>query len=125
VKSPWKSLGSLESDREYLVLASSIPARKRSATWRMFRGSRTVRKQLIGTDGVIGFSLLARPWKKQYATLSVWTGGAALDAFATTNPHREIMAALAPEMGPTKFVRWSIQGADGRPSWDDALQRLG
>lgn len=124
MKSPWKSLRSLEADQEYVVLASSIPARKRSATWRMFRGSRTVHKQLIATDGVIGFSLLARPWKKQYATLSVWTDGDALDTFAATNPHRGIMTALAPEMGPTKFVRWSIQGSEGRPTWDDALRRL-
>jgi hypothetical protein len=27
-------------------------------------------------------------------------------------------------MGPTKFVRWTIQGSDGRPVWDDALRRL-
>jgi len=124
VKSPWKSLGELDPGREYLVLASSIPARKRSSTWHMFRGSRVVRKQLLGTDGVIGFSLLARPWTKQYATLSVWTSGDALDAFAATSPHREMMSALAPEMGPTKFVRWAIQGSDGRPGWDEALRRL-
>ncbi len=124
MKSPWKSLGDIEPDREYLVLASSIPALKRTSTWRMFRGSRIVHKQLLTTDGVVGFSLLARPWKKEYATLSVWRSGEALDAFAATSPHREMMSALAPEMGPTKFVRWTIRGSDGRPSWDDALRRL-
>jgi hypothetical protein len=124
VRSPWKSLGELEPGREYVVLASAIPARKRSSTWRMFRGSRIVHKQLLGTDGVVGFSMLARPWTKEYATLSVWTSGEALDAFAATSPHQEMMSALAPEMGPTKFVRWTIQGSDGRPTWDDALRRL-
>jgi hypothetical protein len=125
VKSPWKSQGSLEPDGEYVVLASSIPPRSRTSTWRLFRGAFAVRKQLGSTDGVIGFSLLARPWRKQYATLSVWTSEDALATFSDTEPHRHLMGSLAREMGPTRFVRWTIRGSDGRPSWDEALQRLG
>ena len=124
MKSPWKTLATLEPDREYLVLASSIPPRSMSSTWRLFRGSSMVRKQLAATPGVVGFSLLARPLRKQYATLSVWVDDAALAAFAAAQPHAELMTGLAPEMGPTRFVRWTIKGADGRPSWGDALQRL-
>jgi hypothetical protein len=124
VKSPWKSFGPLEPEREYLVLASSIPPRSLSSTWRMFRGASAVRRQLAQTDGIVGFTLLAEPLRKRYATLSVWTDDAALGAFAGTQPHHALMASLAPEMGPTKFVRWSIRGADGRPSWSDALARL-
>lgn len=125
MKSPWKSFADLEPGREYLVLASSIPPRSRSSTWKLFRGSRAVGKQLAGTKGIVGFSLLARPLKKQYATLSVWADEGALDAFVGASPHHELMASLMPDMGPTKFVRWTITGSAGRPSWDDALQRLG
>lgn len=114
----------LESDHSYVVLASSIPPRSVSSTPRLFRGASAVRKQLAGTEGVVGFSLLARPLRKQYATLSVWVDESALAAFAGRKPHRELMTDLAPEMGATKFVRWSIQGSDGRPSWNDALTRL-
>ena len=78
VKSPWKWTSQLETEREYLVLASSIPPLSRRSTWRLFRGSGVVRKQLSGTDGVMGFALLARPMRKQYATLSVWRDEAAL-----------------------------------------------
>jgi hypothetical protein len=124
MKSPWKALLPLEADRQYLVLASSIPPRSRSSTWRLFRGASAVRRQLASTVGVAGFSLLARPYRKQYATLSVWIDDDALAAFADENPHRELMHGLAAEMGPTKFVRWTIRGADGRPSWDEALRRL-
>lgn len=120
----WKSLADLEADRSYLVLASSIPARSRSSTGALFRGARAVRRQLAGTPGVVGFSLLARPWRKQYATLSVWVDEAALAAFSTSEPHRELMAALRPQMAPTRFVRWQILGSDGRPTWSDALRRL-
>jgi heme-degrading monooxygenase HmoA len=124
MKSPWKWSTSLEREREYLVLASSIPPTSRRSTWRLFRGASAVRKQLAVTDGVIGFSLLARPLRKQYATLSVWTGEDALAKFAGADPHHDLMRKLTPEMGSTKFVRWTIRGAEGQPSWDDALQRL-
>ena len=124
MKSPWKWTRAVEPDSEYVVLASSIPPRSRSSTGRLFRGASAVRKQLDATEGVLGFSLLARPWRKQYATLSVWTDEGALAAFADGSPHRSLMSELSPEMGPTKFVRWTIRGAEGRPSWGDALRRL-
>jgi hypothetical protein len=125
VKSPWKSIKALEPDREYVVLASSIPPLSRSSTRRLFNGASAVRKQLASTEGVVGFSLLARPLRKQYATLSIWVDEGALTAFSDTSPHRDLMTGLSPEMGPTKFVRWTISGSDGRPSWSEALRRLG
>ena len=124
MKSPWKSMQPLEPHREYVVLASSIPPLSRSSTRRLFHGARAVRKQLARTEGVAGFSLLARPLRKQYATLSVWVDEGALASFAEDSPHGALMADLSPEMGATKFVRWTISGSEGRPSWSDALRRL-
>ena len=125
MKSPWKSIVALEPDREYFVLASSIPPLSRSSTRRLFKGASEVRRQLASTEGIVGFSLLARPMRKQYATLSVWVDEDALMAFADGSPHRDLRTDLAWEMGATKFVRWTIKGSDGRPSWRDAMNRLG
>jgi len=125
MKSPWKSMAALEPDREYFVLASSIPPLSRSSTRRLFKGASAVRRQLAGTEGLVGFSLSAQPLLKRYATLSVWVDEDALTAFAGTSPHRELMADLSPAMGATKFVRWTIKGSDGRPSWREAKRRLG
>jgi hypothetical protein len=61
MKSPWKSIAALEPDREYFVLASSIPPLSRSSTRQLFKGASEVRKQLARTEGLVGFSLLARP----------------------------------------------------------------
>lgn len=124
MKSPWKRMERMDPDREYLVMASSLPARSRRSTAVLFRGSRAVRKQLLRTDGVIGFSMLARPMRKQYATLSVWQDEAALQSFARASPHGELMRELAPLMADTTFIRWAISGRDGRPSWKEALRRL-
>lgn len=124
MKSPWKTLGALDADAEYLVLASSIPPKSIASTWSMFRGSRVVRQQLLATDGVLGFSMLAEPLHKKYATLSVWRDEEALDAFASATPHARLMSDLALSMNEPKFVRWTISGGDGAPSWTDALDRL-
>jgi len=124
MKSPWKTMQPLEPDHEYVVLASSIPPLSMSSTPRLFRGASAVRKRLAGTEGVVGFSTLARPLRKQYATLSVWVDERALAAFAAGSTHHELMVDLAPEMGATRFVRWTITASDGRPSWSEALTRL-
>jgi heme-degrading monooxygenase HmoA len=79
---------------------------------RLFRGASSLRKQLAGTEGVVGFSLLARPLRKQYATLSIWVDEDALAAFTDRSPHRQLMADLSAEMGATKFVRWTMAGSD-------------
>jgi hypothetical protein len=124
MKSPWKTVAALDPSADYLVLASSIPPKSVASTWKLFRGSRVVRRQLLATDGVMGFSMLAEPLRKHYATLSVWRDEAALDTFAQAQPHGRLMNELAPAMGPTKFVRWTISGAAGPPSWTEALDRL-
>lgn len=124
MRSPWTSFRPLEPDRRYVALATSIPTRRVLAAWRMFRGAAAVRRQLATTDGVVGFSLLASPLRKRYATLSVWEDDEALARFAAASPHREIAARLAPEMGATRFVRWTVAGADGVPGWPEALDRL-
>lgn len=124
MKSPWKRIRTLEPEREYFVFASSIPPRSYRSTWRLFRGSRIVTRQLEAAPGVVGFSLLARPLRKQYGTLSVWDDEQSLRAFAERDPHRRLMQQLAPEMGQTAFAHWTIDGAQGRPSWEEALDRL-
>ena len=125
MKSPWKTIAELDRERSYIVLASSIPPKSRRSTYQLFRGASAVRKQLGHTNGVMGFSLLARPLRRQYATLSVWVDNEALLEFAAhASPHRELMAQLSADMAPTTFVRWSIKGSDGRPSWKDAMERL-
>ena len=124
MKSSWRQIRALDPDANYVVLASSIPARRWRSTLAMFRGSRAVADQLERTEGVVGFAMLAEPVRKRYATLSVWTGEPAIRAFAASTPHRELMAALADQMADTRFEQWSILGADGCPTWPDALARL-
>jgi quinol monooxygenase YgiN len=77
-----------------------------------------------GAEGLVGYTLRARPLSRDYWTLSVWKDGAALRAFVRTPPHVDLTASLKPLMGPTKFVQWTITAADARPTWATALERL-
>lgn len=121
---PWTSTRVIDPDSRYLVMASNLPLQRFGSTLRFFRAVFAVRTQLAQSEGLIGYSLRAQPLARDYWTLSVWTGEAALRNFVRAAPHFEVMSSLKPFMGPTKFVQWEIAGSDGRPSWNDAFERL-
>jgi heme-degrading monooxygenase HmoA len=121
---PWTSRADLQPGSEYLVMASHLPLKRFAATVRFFRAVSAIRKQLADADGLVGYTLRAKPLARDYWTLSVWQDEPALRAFMRTRPHADVMTSLSPVMGPTKFITWKISEAAGRPSLTDALQRL-
>jgi hypothetical protein len=121
---PWMARAEMEPGSEYLVMASHLPLKKITNTVRFFRAVFAVRKQLATADGLVGYKLRARPLSRDYWTLSVWKDDAALRQFMRTPPHVGVMTSLKPVMRPTKFVTWTIGGADGRPNMADGLEHL-
>jgi quinol monooxygenase YgiN len=121
---PWTARVEMQPGTGYLVMASHLPLKRITATVRFFRAVFAVRKQLAAADGLIGYTLRARPLARDYWTLSVWTDNTALREFMRTPPHVQVMTSLKPYMGSTKFVTWTISAADGRPSMADALEHL-
>ena len=121
---PWTARSEMERGRTYLVMASHLPLARITATIRFFRAVAAIRRQLRTADGLVGYTLRARPLSRDYWTLSVWSDEAALQRFMQTAPHVGVMGSLQPFMGPTKFIRWQIAAADGQPNWTDALHRL-
>jgi len=114
----------MEPGSAYLVMASHLPLRRITDTVRFFRAVSAVRKQLAGAEGLIGYTLRAKPLARDYWTLSVWKDDAALRLFMRTAPHVGVMTSLKPVMGPTKFVTWTASAADGRPTMAAALEHL-
>ena len=121
---PWTAAGEMEPGREYVVMASHLPLRSLTSTVRFFRAVAAIRKQLRSAEGLVGYTLRAKPLARKYWTLSVWNDRDALAQFMRTPPHIGIMSSLKPLMAPTRFVQWQITAAEGRPSWSDALERL-
>jgi hypothetical protein len=114
----------MDPAEHYLVMASHLPLKKLTSTVRFFRAVSAIRKQLASADGLVAYTLRAKPMARDYWTLSVWRDEPALRLFMRTAPHVEVMGWLRPFMGSTKFVQWAIAGSAGRPSWDSALDRL-
>jgi heme-degrading monooxygenase HmoA len=121
---PWTTRAEMQPGSEYLVMASHLPLQRLFSTVRFFRAVSAIRKQLAGADGLVGYTLRAKPFARDYWTLSVWQDEAALRAFMRTPPHVGVMSSLRPFMGPTKFVTWRASAADGRPTLAGALQHL-
>jgi quinol monooxygenase YgiN len=121
---PWRKFGSPDPNRDFIALLSYLPLK---SYWRVppfFLYSAQVMKQLASAQGLLGYSVLARPLTKRFWTLSAWKDEAALRAFVQHPPHVRLMAALAPHMDKTKFVRWMVKGSQLPLRWDDALRRF-
>jgi quinol monooxygenase YgiN len=121
---PWTARAETEAGASYLVMVSHLPLKRITATVSFLRGVSAVRKQLATAEGLIGYTLRAKPLARDYWTLSVWTDDTALRQFMRTAPHVQLMTSLKPLMGPTRFVTWTTSAADGRPSMTAALEHL-
>jgi len=121
---PWTARAEMEPRTGYLVMASHLPLKRFTATVRFFRAVLAVRRQLATAEGLIGYTLRAKPLARDYWTLSVWNDDTALRQFMRTPPHVQVMTSLKPFMGPTKFVTWTVTASDGRPSMAAALEHL-
>lgn len=121
---PWQGFGSPDANGVYVALVSYLPLR---SYWRAIPFSiytAQVIVQLARAEGLLGYSLLARPLLKQAWTLSAWKDENALRAFLQHPPHVRIMTTLGPYLGQTKFVRWMVKGSELPLRWDDALRRI-
>ena len=121
--SPWRSFGSPAPDDDLLAVLSYLPLKSYGRLLPFVVYTVQVVKQLAASDGLIGYSLLARPFSKAFWTLSAWRSEDALRTFVRSAPHVRIMTALASHMDQTKFVRWPVKGSQLPLQWNDALRR--
>ncbi|MGF7234738.1 MAG: antibiotic biosynthesis monooxygenase [Frankia sp.] len=106
-----------------VVMASSFRLRSRRDTVRMLRAALRVRRQVLTSPGALGVSLIARPLRREYLTLSAWSDRVSLDTFVGTSPHREAMRGLRPAMAGAVFTFWSAPSGQP-PRWADAREHL-
>jgi quinol monooxygenase YgiN len=121
---PWRTFGSPDPNGDFVALLSYLPLKSYLRIIPFAAYTVQIMKQLGTANGLLGYSLLARPLSKRFWTLSVWKNEDALRAFVQRPPHIHIMNALTPHMDKTNFVRWTVKGSRLPLGWDDALQRL-
>ena len=120
---PWKKITPVSPNGEYLVLLTYLPLKKRRMIPRFFWSTFAIQKQLAGSAGILGYALRAKPLERNFWTMSAWLDEKSLMDFALRIPHSQVMKALAPHMGPTKFTRWKVAGSDFPLRWDVAIAR--
>ena len=76
--SPWRTSGAPDPNGDFVALLSYLPLK---SYWRVppfFLYTAQVAKQLASAQGLLGYSVLARPLSKRFWTLSAWKDEAAL-----------------------------------------------
>lgn len=124
MKSPWKTVQPIDTDREYIGVVTELVPKSMRSTGRLFRGARKSSVQIARSRGIVGFATLARPVRKRYQTISLWETEADVDAFARSGDHHDLVRELAPELATVKSTRWRVSGRDGRPGWKQAQDLL-
>ena len=120
---PWRSFARAEPEQPCLVLLTYLPLARHGRIPGFLLHTMRIRAQLRRSRGLIGYSLRAEPMAKRFWTLSAWQDEASLQDFVPAHPHARTMTALTPHMGATRFIRWTLEGSQLPPSWDDALRR--
>jgi heme-degrading monooxygenase HmoA len=80
--------------------------------------------QMRKADGAVGVALVARPLRREFATLSAWRDRAALDAAVRRDPHRSVMRRQRAAMVGSTFRFWTAPATSLPVTWDEADRRL-
>jgi hypothetical protein len=120
---PWIKFATPDMNREYFALLSYLPLNKYRAIPAFLKFSFQVQKQLSAAPGIIGYSLRAKVFSRNFWTLSVWTDEKPLMDFVAKFPHGQAMKAMMPHMGPTKFIKWTVLGSVLPLRWEDAIEK--
>jgi hypothetical protein len=112
------------ADGPVTVMASRLELRRLRDVPSFLVAALRIRRQMLASPGVLGLSLIARPLRRTFWTLSAWQDENAMSASVGREPHRQIMKRFRPRMAGFSMVTWTAP-VDALPiPWDDALHRL-
>ncbi|GAA4928915.1 DUF3291 domain-containing protein [Streptomyces coeruleoprunus] len=121
---PWTTPNPAPPHATVHVMASRFEVRSLRDVPRFFLKSLAAWRQVTSAPGAYGASLVARPLKRTFYTLSAWQDRDALYAYARAEPHRSIMKGLGPTMRGSTFTFWQATADDLPLAWEDAMRRL-
>jgi hypothetical protein len=107
-----------------VVMASRFRVRGYRHVLPFLVDSMRVLAQIRQADGVLGVSLVARPLRREFLTLSAWTDRAALDAMVGSEPHRSVMRRQRAAMADSAFTFWTASATALPLTWEEADERL-
>ncbi|MFF8387233.1 DUF3291 domain-containing protein [Streptomyces kanasensis] len=121
---PWTTPTTPPSSGPAYVMASRFEVRSLTDVPRFLLRSFAAWRQVATAPGAYGASLVARPLRRTFYTLSAWQDRDALYAYARAEPHRTIMKELRSTTRDSAFTFWETT-TDALPvHWDEAWRRL-
>lgn len=106
------------------MVLTYLPLGRLSMLPRFATYTRRIQRQLDAAPvGLAGYSMLAKPHRSKYWTLTAWDDAAAMAAFIEAPPHLDAMAELDGALRGFRTTQWKLPGSALPPSWDDALAR--
>ena len=122
---PWTSPKAMPlAEGAVTVMASHFELRRRLDALPFLIAAVRVKRQMLASPGAMGVSLVAKPLRRTFWTLSAWQDEAALRATVGGEPHRRVMRQFRPRMAGSSFVTWSTDASALPVGWDEALRRL-
>ena len=92
-----------------VVLGSRLELRSYWPILGVLRAAAAVWKQVRASPGALGVSLIAQLRGKTFWTLSAWVDQAALDAFVSKSPHRDVMSHHGSDLAASRFATFTIR----------------
>ena len=111
-------------DGPVTVMASRLELRRLRDVPLFLAAALRIRRQMLGSPGAVGLSLIARPLHRTFWTLSAWQDKAAMGTAVGAEPHVRIMQHFRPLMAGSSFVTWTAQAATLPITWEEAFRRL-
>jgi hypothetical protein len=124
---PWAAagfVGSVDPAATALVMASRFRLSRFRDVLRFVADSMRIHRQVRAADGALGISLIARPLRREFMTLSASRDRSRLEAVVRAHPHAGAMRRHRRAMAESTFT-FSPVPRNGLPvPWDDARRRL-
>jgi hypothetical protein len=121
---PWKQPAAPDPDRLYVAFTSRFSLK---SVWRVpafLIRSRRIMKQADAAPGIVGWSLGANLFRREFYTLSAWQDAESLRRFVRDGDHLASLAQFDGDMRRKSiFVYYSVLGRDLPLAWPDALAR--
>jgi hypothetical protein len=109
-------------DSPATVMASRLELRRLRDVPPFLAAALRIRRQMLASPGVLGVSLIAKPLRRTFWTLSAWQDQDFLRAATGCQPHAETMRRFRPLMAGSSFVTWTAAGVP--IAWQEARRRL-
>jgi hypothetical protein len=120
---PWAAPKTLPAtDGTATIQVTQLGLRRMRDVPAFFMAALAIRRQMLAAPGMLGVSMLAKPLRKTFWTVSAWQDRPAMLAAIMRQPHLKTMKSF--QMAGSAFVSWTVPDKDLPISWADVMRRL-